>query len=293
MLKINIDKIKGNIGIITMGDKRINFWKHYRKEDPLSVMVVGKSKFINPHEVERPNSEIIAIEYILSGECSFRVKNQSFKAVTGDVVLLPKNTYHFYGDKLTHLEKYWIVIDGTLIEQLLQVYIPNNIYLFNDCNIKFIFHDIYKIVEKHIDNYEVMVDEIAQKLFQIILILKQTVKKTNFSLAEQIRTKLDSQIEKQLTLDELCNDLNYSKNHIIRIFKREYGLTPYNYLMHRKIDVAKLYLKNTRFSIKEIADILDYSDQNYFSNSFRQIEGCSPLKYRKENFTNKGAKFND
>ncbi|MDE5671303.1 MAG: AraC family transcriptional regulator, partial [Eubacterium sp.] len=75
---------------------------------------------------------------------------------------------------------------------------------------------------------------------------------------------------------------NYSKNQIIRIFKETYGITPYRYFIERKIDIAKLYLSNTKSSISEISKILSFSDQNYFSSEFKKTTSLSPSDYRKK-----------
>ena len=91
-------------------------------------------------------------------------------------------------------------------------------------------------------------------------------------------------VEKELSLESLCAQFNYSKNHIIHIFKQEFGITPYNYFLERKIEYAKVYLDNCSLSIGEIAQKLSFSDQQYFSICFKKIVGVSPVAYRNKKF---------
>ncbi|MDE6767783.1 MAG: helix-turn-helix transcriptional regulator, partial [Eubacterium sp.] len=62
----------------------------------------------------------------------------------------------------------------------------------------------------------------------------------------------------------------------------EYGMTPYQYYLERKIDAAKVYLVHTNMSIGDISKVLHYADQQYFSSSFKNATGYSPLEFRKK-----------
>lgn len=48
-------------------------------------------------------------------------------------------------------------------------------------------------------------------------------------------------------------NINYSKNYIINIFKEKYGKTPYQYFLERKTETAKAYLAHSNLSVGEIA----------------------------------------
>lgn len=71
------------------------------------------------------------------------------------------------------------------------------------------------------------------------------------------------------------------QNHIIRIFKEKYGVTPYKYYTDKKMRTAKLYLRNTDLTVDEISRRLGFTDPHYFSAYFKSASGISPLSYRK------------
>ena len=75
--------------------------------------------------------------------------------------------------------------------------------------------------------------------------------------------------------------MNLSKSQISREFKKYYNLTPYQYLLNRRITIAQNLLAKTSISIKEISDSLCFADEYYFSNIFKKKNSISPLAYRK------------
>ncbi|MBJ6363017.1 helix-turn-helix domain-containing protein [Paenibacillus sp. GCM10012307] len=108
------------------------------------------------------------------------------------------------------------------------------------------------------------------------------------SAAEQIKLCLDLNIENKLDMNDVCTQLGYSKNYIIKLFRETYGITPYAYFRKHKIELAKQYLLNTQLNINEISVKLNFADQHYFSSAFSAVVGVSPSEYRKSK--NKMAK---
>ena len=110
--------------------------------------------------------------------------------------------------------------------------------------------------------------------------LRNTNKPTICDIAEKMKNYLDSHIKENITLEELSKEVYLSQSQAIRVFRSTYNITPYNYLMNRKIEFAKLMLLNSRTTIKEIAISLGFTDQQYFSNYFKNKVGRSPSKFR-------------
>ena len=91
-----------------------------------------------------------------------------------------------------------------------------------------------------------------------------------------IRKHLDSRLDIGTLADKAC----MSRDHYIRVFKRETGETPNVYITKRRLERAELALVTSDLSIKDIAETLGYSDCSYFNRVFRQHEGVSPQQYR-------------
>ncbi|MDE6471251.1 MAG: AraC family transcriptional regulator [Eubacterium sp.] len=261
-----------------------NYWKFYNKDLPLNVMVIGNSVCDSSYHVKRRKSHIIAIEYIKKGSQTLFINSKEYQSEKNSAILLTKNSNHeYFCDSEIPLEKEWIVFDGELAEYFVKTYVSENEYCFKDCNLLHFFEEINRI-KKHSENdYEKLTDNIAVILHKMFIQIKNSQRKNDSTIPEQIQHYLDENIEKKISINDLCQTFSYSKNQIIKMFRDYYGVTPYHYFLERKIDIAKLYLCNTKYSINEISCMLAFSDQNYFSTQFRHITGMSPAEYRKLN----------
>lgn len=97
---------------------------------------------------------------------------------------------------------------------------------------------------------------------------------------EEVKRYLDENIEHAVTLEELTEHFHISKFHLLRVFKRIYGVTPMNYARMVRINKAKEYISFTSMSITQIAEQLGFSSTNAFSRTFAKEEGVPPTFYR-------------
>lgn len=88
-------------------------------------------------------------------------------------------------------------------------------------------------------------------------------------------------ISRRISRRELAEIAGMSESHLSKRFRSLTGKTLPEYIREAKIRQAKRMLVGTDESLAEIASYLDFSTQNYFQTVFRQIEGCTPLEYRR------------
>ena len=70
-----------------------------------------------------------------------------------------------------------------------------------------------------------------------------------------------------------------SRFHLIRVFQRRYGLTPFAYQRTRRIEKARAVLR-TGSAIADVAAAAGFSDQSHLGRSFRAVMGSTPGEYR-------------
>lgn len=108
-------------------------------------------------------------------------------------------------------------------------------------------------------------------------------RKRNGLLSPATRACLDA-IELHLLEPLSAKDISaltgYVPYYITRLFKTEMGLTLSDYVHQRKIEYAKILLKEQNIEIGEIAIRLSFSSSSHFSSVFRKITGISPTQYR-------------
>lgn len=83
-----------------------------------------------------------------------------------------------------------------------------------------------------------------------------------------------------LSISEIANNLGISQTYLIRLFKRELRMTFTNYLTNVRIKNAIILMRDPSLKLYEIAELIGYSTQHYFSNVFRKHVGISPQDYK-------------
>ncbi|MES2775438.1 MAG: AraC family transcriptional regulator [Bacteroidota bacterium] len=89
-------------------------------------------------------------------------------------------------------------------------------------------------------------------------------------------------IHEKIPVDELCKKVYMSRPSFFRVFKREFGITPVEYILKEKIAMAKELLSNPAISVSTACYQSGFNSVNHFINTFRLFEGATPLKYKQK-----------
>ena len=94
------------------------------------------------------------------------------------------------------------------------------------------------------------------------------------------RNYIKDHFAEDLNLDVLAECQCLSKYHLWRLFKRYYGQTPKQFLLDRRIEMAKHYLRKG-LTMTQTCYAVGFQSPGSFSNLFKQRVGSSPLKFQK------------
>lgn len=100
------------------------------------------------------------------------------------------------------------------------------------------------------------------------------------SAVETAATYISEHFAEKLTVEGLASMAGFSRYHFIRVFKRQTGFTPYEYIINTRMSNARYLLKNTALTVKEICFSAGFSGESSFCSTFRRIEGMTPAQYR-------------
>lgn len=89
--------------------------------------------------------------------------------------------------------------------------------------------------------------------------------------------------EGNLQRDELAAMVHISPNYLGRIFKRETGMSLTDYIIKRRITVAKQLLAKTSLSITRVSERVGITYSSYFTRLFKEQVGMTPQEYRQKN----------
>ncbi|WP_282937058.1 response regulator [Paenibacillus sp. RC67] len=99
----------------------------------------------------------------------------------------------------------------------------------------------------------------------------------------EIAKYIQNHYHQDITLQEIANHFYLSREYISRKFKQEFKVNLSDYLSDIRVEKAKLLLLNPHLRIAQVAEMVGYDDEKYFSKVFKKTVGLSPNEYRKVN----------
>ncbi|MCF0199139.1 MAG: helix-turn-helix transcriptional regulator [Bacteroidaceae bacterium] len=97
----------------------------------------------------------------------------------------------------------------------------------------------------------------------------------------QVIHHIRTHLHEPLHVAALAKEVLMSKDHLIRLFKRNMGITPSAYILQRRMELAELLLITTPMPIKAVASRTGFEDYSYFCRVFRRELGTTPHRYRR------------
>lgn len=120
----------------------------------------------------------------------------------------------------------------------------------------------------------------AGKLYRILSKLYKA--EETDSIAGQIADFIEKNFQSGVDIPMLCREFSFSKNHIINLFKKEFGKTPIAYLNDVRLNHAQQLLTATSQPIEEIAYRCGYRNYSHFYRQFLERNQISPEKFRQQ-----------
>lgn len=105
-----------------------------------------------------------------------------------------------------------------------------------------------------------------------------TGKRSHF-LIREVKEYVQRHYDREIKLAEIAELLHVNKNYLSQLFKKVTGDTFVSYLNKYRIEKAKTKLREGRYLIYEISEMVGYQNPTYFSQVFKSITGMSPSEY--------------
>lgn len=126
---------------------------------------------------------------------------------------------------------------------------------------------------------------LRQLLFNIIKsvnnLAQQTEKCKYSKIIDDIKKIVDENYSVISNIDYISEQINLSTSYVKNIFKKYTGETIFDYLLRRRMEAAKLMLKDPYVKVFEVADKVGYKSKAHFSETFRKYTGMTPRDFQK------------
>ncbi|NEQ75125.1 MAG: helix-turn-helix transcriptional regulator [Okeania sp. SIO2C9] len=93
---------------------------------------------------------------------------------------------------------------------------------------------------------------------------------------------INEHLDRDLKLARIAAVVGMSQYHFSRLFKQSMGISPYKYVIHQRVEMAKKLLKQQNISITEIAFQCGFSHQSHLTKIFHQLTGTTPKQYKNQ-----------
>ena len=235
------------------------------------------------YSIVRASSNVSCIEYIVRGKGEVTLDGEHFSPMAGDTYFLPQGmSQEYHSDKKDPWEKIWINVSGELVMTLAKMYGIDRIHHFpkldtSDLLLKFQYYASHPDVE----NYAEKCISLLTALFVRMSNHVYKPQEEKSSPIQKILDYIDRHETDVIRIEQLAQICEKSPSQTERLFRAEFGIPPYRYILNRKIEIAKQLLRETGMSIRDIAGYLSFEDEFYFSGLFRRKVGVSPSEYRR------------
>ncbi len=240
-------------------------------------------KYSDIHDFGLHKHDYWEIIYVISGSGKFLFQDgDGVDYNTGDIICIPPLYLHrnfpnagFSNINLTLMN--WTPGYGK------PVLIPN----LENSEFNYV-DDLYYILDMTYRHFHYIHpnQNIIDNLINLLLaFIDSSIKAPNVSISSKIiQMKIVSDFGNPLfDLDAVYEEFPYSKRYLQRLFIKDYGISPSQFLLQQRLNAAIKYLNQTiknDYSIAEISDRCGFGDQYYFSRIFKKQLGVCPKEYR-------------
>ncbi len=98
---------------------------------------------------------------------------------------------------------------------------------------------------------------------------------------ERALQRMEKSIQEKMNTRDLAEEIGLSEEHFIRLFRKNLGMSPFQYFTRLKIEAASAYLVESFMPIKTISDYFGFENPFHFSRVFKKCTGLSPGQYRR------------
>jgi AraC-like DNA-binding protein len=238
----------------------------------------------------REGLQSILLLYTIKGKGYASYRGKHYEINKNQLLFIDCEDYQeYYTDKQDLWEMKWVHFHGCGSDGYFKMIYDNYgpvVHLPENSLIPHYIDEMIQLIKNADRQLEVKAScLIMQMLTEIILAGSQHHDQlTGYLHHSQVETALEFIAQNyavNISVKDIANTANSSIFHFIRLFKKATGYSPYEYLIKYRINKAKSLLSSTLESVEQISEKIGFDSTSNFIKTFKQIEGITPLRYRK------------
>lgn len=241
-----------------------------------AVKAVKNCKGIVSHYNDLPIASVVEDGYPLDRE-----KRLEEAVLAGDVTAAVQHAELFFQWMIDSYPEHDMVIRLKVLEFVMRA----ELNVFNKAggsSYRFLDRNDYLQTVLAASDYAVLKIWFLRKIAESARSVASGVEQKSNGTVQQAVQFIDKNYFRALTLEGVSREVSVSPYYFSKLFKEQMSMNYIEYLTQKRIEAAKLLLRDRRYNIKQICSKIGYSDSNYFSRLFHKTEGVTPTEYREQ-----------
>jgi len=253
----------------------------FAKENLFYVELAGTYDGISNYNVKREYYNSLLVMRIIAGTLTVTTDEQTVYVDAGEFVFLDCRKPHYY-HSFDPISFEWVHLQG------------NAIHAYSDLvsnrfgrpavidGVSMIMQE-YKILMGRLHGEDSLEHSLSVTVHRLLATITERVSGQTKSTEQSLlaaEAYLRQNFDKQLSITEVAENVDMSVYHFTRQFHKQYGISPYEYLIMQRISNAKRLLLNTSRSTKDISESCGYNNSSTFIAAFKKRVGLTPSQFR-------------
>lgn len=237
------------------------------------------------------NSEIMTstlFEYIIEGEGYIEYDGVRYKVKAGDCVIArdgmkENKPMTYYSSKTDPYVKLWFIARGIFVDKLFEAFAVTDKITIKSVNLYSVFDNLCNKLKQ--DGYSFsLASHTILDVMEAVFLKEAVDDGSDFEgRPEFIKGYVSRNLQNPPNVSEISSHFGMSEGSFQRYFKKEFGTTYHKFVMKLRLEQARILVENSKRPVAEIASVLGFCDQGYFSSSFKKEFGMYPSVMRKIN----------
>lgn len=257
---------------------------------PFYLLEWGHFIALDKYYTMRANSNRFLLFYTLNGCGKLIYDGKTYMLAPNTIAIIHCDTVHRYETfSKEPWDFLWFHYHGSAAYTYYNLYNENNLYIHNilptDKEAELIKRIIACPSEYDFEKDLKISQLILDLMTRFILSKRDITREYSASAMEKLRDAIQYMSEhltEKISIADISQSIFLSQYHFLRIFKKQMKITPYEYLIHLRINKVKELLVSTDECLDDIAIKSGFSDSKNLIYNFKRIEHITPNEYRKK-----------
>ena len=276
--RVQIDSIiRDEGGILARTGRGFHFCTPFARENLYHLSWSDEYICDSTYKVDRNYLNCFLLMNVVSGKMTLKAEGARWTVGDSDLVLLDLKQPHVYRAK-TRIQVQQYMLNGSALPAYYNLLTEESGPVFRkDSRIQFLLSSLKK------ESMEPMPDDhvISMLITNILCSLSGGMRERERDPIRQAQYYMNDHYREEITLEDIAASVSLSKYYFSRMFEREVGTTPGEFLIQTRLRNAMQMLTHSSAPIDEIAELCGFATTNHFIRSFKSHTNFTPGAFRK------------